>query len=416
MFEAEKAKLLAGKKGIAAAATPRTGSKRIVSTGPDASYERLEVPGPSMSSFPGSCASLDTYRLSRGVPPKAAGCLWYVPDALSEDDETCLLRAARHPQYTASRRWVTLKTRRLQNWGGMVREAGLCEQEPLPSWLRPVARAVHSAGAMRVLQPSCKIARASSDPTKVMDASTDLSGTPRPAPVLASCPAAASSCTSRATDALGQGGASGSGSRAASPLPAAGLDPVPNHVLVNEYRPGEGILPHSDGPAYRPAVAILSLGSSAIMRFVPRVAPGLVGTEEHRARERAESFCLVLRPRSLLVFSGHVYSGMLHGIRAVASEIVPGHWQAGTGASLGEKEDGDGGSSGASSGAGAAASSGDGGDGDGESLDMDMDGPPCANCEEAGCEPGDVVERGVRVSLTVRFVPPASGSGRDTST
>lgn len=41
----------------------------------------------------------------------------------------------------------------------------------------------------------------------------------------------------------------------------------PNHVLVNAYQPGEGILPHEDGPLYHPAVAILGLGAPAVVRF-----------------------------------------------------------------------------------------------------------------------------------------------------
>ena len=40
-----------------------------------------------------------------------------------------------------------------------------------------------------------------------------------------------------------------------------------NHVLVNSYLPGEGIMPHQDGPLYHPAVCILSLGCPAIVRF-----------------------------------------------------------------------------------------------------------------------------------------------------
>lgn len=38
-----------------------------------------------------------------------------------------------------------------------------------------------------------------------------------------------------------------------------------NHVLVNEYQPGQGIMAHQDGPLYTPAVAILSL-----VRPIPR--------------------------------------------------------------------------------------------------------------------------------------------------
>eukprot|EP01071_Lankesteria_metandrocarpae_P006282 Lankesteria_metandrocarpae@DN4304_c1_g1_i10.p1 len=36
-------------------------------------------------------------------------------------------------------------------------------------------------------------------------------------------------------------------------------DKTPNHVLINSYERGGGIMPHSDGSAYHPVVAILSL-------------------------------------------------------------------------------------------------------------------------------------------------------------
>ena len=40
----------------------------------------------------------------------------------------------------------------------------------------------------------------------------------------------------------------------------SGLTPtVPNHVLINEYLPGQGILPHTDGPLYVPIVVTISL-------------------------------------------------------------------------------------------------------------------------------------------------------------
>src|SRR5258708_801623 len=38
----------------------------------------------------------------------------------------------------------------------------------------------------------------------------------------------------------------------------------PNHVLVNEYEPGQGIMPHEDGEAYAPIVATVSLGGTTI--------------------------------------------------------------------------------------------------------------------------------------------------------
>jgi hypothetical protein len=43
----------------------------------------------------------------------------------------------------------------------------------------------------------------------------------------------------------------------------------PNHVLVNAYEPGDGIMAHQDGPLYHPAVAIVSLGAATTMQFTP---------------------------------------------------------------------------------------------------------------------------------------------------
>jgi alkylated DNA repair protein alkB family protein 6 len=45
----------------------------------------------------------------------------------------------------------------------------------------------------------------------------------------------------------------------------------PNHVLINEYQPGEGIMPHTDGPAYENRTATISLGGSdVIFKLWPR--------------------------------------------------------------------------------------------------------------------------------------------------
>ena len=41
----------------------------------------------------------------------------------------------------------------------------------------------------------------------------------------------------------------------------------PNHVLLNKYEPGQGIMAHTDGNLYFPCVAIVSLGSSCVMDF-----------------------------------------------------------------------------------------------------------------------------------------------------
>ncbi|OIT39891.1 hypothetical protein A4A49_07743 [Nicotiana attenuata] len=106
-----------------------------------------------------------------------------------------------------------------------------------------------------------------------------------------------------------------------------------NHVLINEYLPNQGIMPHQDGPAYYPVVAILSLGSPVVMDFTPH--PNLrscVGTHGNgvdakisdpeaavmnsgEQLDNCHPFSIVLMPRSLLIFKDSVYSDYLHGIK-----------------------------------------------------------------------------------------------------
>ena len=76
-----------------------------------------------------------------------------------------------------------------------------------------------------------------------------------------------------------------------------------NHVLVNEYLPGNGIEPHRDGPLYQPLVLILSLGSACSFSFYSNDV------------SRREMFTLRLPPRSLLLFSDEAYESCLHGCK-----------------------------------------------------------------------------------------------------
>jgi alkylated DNA repair protein alkB family protein 6 len=78
-----------------------------------------------------------------------------------------------------------------------------------------------------------------------------------------------------------------------------------NHVLVNCYAAGEGILAHQDGPLYFPAVAIVSLGADAVMQFSPH---------QQLRDSSAETVSVWLPRRSLLVFTDEAYSAYLHGI------------------------------------------------------------------------------------------------------
>lgn len=83
------------------------------------------------------------------------------------------------------------------------------------------------------------------------------------------------------------------------------------------------IQPHQDGPAYFPVVAILSLGSPAVMDFTPHsrlrsctnnvedansdCRTSDIGKDKFFGEDR--SFSIVLMPRSLLIFKDEAYSG-----------------------------------------------------------------------------------------------------------
>ncbi|KAG8633614.1 hypothetical protein MANES_18G121700v8 [Manihot esculenta] len=107
-----------------------------------------------------------------------------------------------------------------------------------------------------------------------------------------------------------------------------------NHVLINEYLPDQGIMPHQDGPAYFPVVAILSLGSPVVMDFIPHSRlrtctdtwdnndvksegsgeePSEIETDKRM--DNHHPFSVLLMPRSLLIFKDNAYSDYLHGIK-----------------------------------------------------------------------------------------------------
>ncbi|KAN0113551.1 putative alpha-ketoglutarate-dependent dioxygenase ABH6 [Russula decolorans] len=87
----------------------------------------------------------------------------------------------------------------------------------------------------------------------------------------------------------------------------------PNHVILNEYLPGQGIMPHQDGPAYHPVVATLSLGSHTVMHYYDLSTSGDV---------REPKLSLFLEPRSLVITAQEQYTECAHGIDAVSDDRV----------------------------------------------------------------------------------------------
>jgi len=103
-------------------------------------------------------------------------------------------------------------------------------------------------------------------------------------------------------------------------------DSPPNHVLLNEYQPGQGIDAHKDGPLYAARVAILSLGSHTAFEFL----------EEDTSSDvivRRPLASLLLPRRGLLVFEGDAYAHALHSVsRATEDDMSASLWLGGRGA------------------------------------------------------------------------------------
>lgn len=88
---------------------------------------------------------------------------------------------------------------------------------------------------------------------------------------------------------------------------------APNHVLVNEYLPGQGIMPHKDGSAYYPVVCTISLGASLCL--------DVYGSNEDGTRESNPRWRIFQEPRSLLITSDDLYTEYMHGIAQVGADI-----------------------------------------------------------------------------------------------
>jgi alkylated DNA repair protein alkB family protein 6 len=88
---------------------------------------------------------------------------------------------------------------------------------------------------------------------------------------------------------------------------------APNHVLINEYLPGQGIMPHKDGAAYHPVVCTVSLGSSLCL--------DIYGTKEDGTTESQPKWKIFQEPRSLLITTGALYTDFLHGIAETKGDV-----------------------------------------------------------------------------------------------
>lgn len=92
----------------------------------------------------------------------------------------------------------------------------------------------------------------------------------------------------------------------------------PNHCLINEYTPGQGIHPHEDGGAYYPVVATVSLGAPIVLDVYRKASSASETVDYMGDGWRREPVCRILQePGSLLISTGEMYTGFLHGIAEV---------------------------------------------------------------------------------------------------
>lgn len=87
----------------------------------------------------------------------------------------------------------------------------------------------------------------------------------------------------------------------------------PNHVLINEYPPGVGIMPHKDGSAYHPVVCTVSLGASLCLNIYK--------TKDDGALDPDPAWRILQEPRSLLITTQDVYTEYLHGIADISEDL-----------------------------------------------------------------------------------------------
>ncbi|KAM0483212.1 hypothetical protein ACHAPX_002661 [Trichoderma viride] len=81
----------------------------------------------------------------------------------------------------------------------------------------------------------------------------------------------------------------------------------PNHVLINEYPPGIGIMPH------KLIVCTVSLGASICLN--------LYRNKEDGALDPDPAWRIIQEPRSLLITTATLYTDYLHGISDIKQDL-----------------------------------------------------------------------------------------------
>ena len=90
---------------------------------------------------------------------------------------------------------------------------------------------------------------------------------------------------------------------------------LPNHVLINEYLPGQGIMAHTDGPLFHPIVTTINCGSHTLLDFYKRL-------DNSQPQQLKLEFSFLLERRSLLILQGDLYHNYLHSIAERDTDVI----------------------------------------------------------------------------------------------
>lgn len=96
---------------------------------------------------------------------------------------------------------------------------------------------------------------------------------------------------------------------------------LPNHILINEYvHAHQGILPHTDGPAYHPKTITISFGIGDVLLHFTPIMPQSNHHRDNHHHPHQQEFQMVLHGNgSLIIFENEAYSNYYHSIHDLSS-------------------------------------------------------------------------------------------------
>lgn len=87
-----------------------------------------------------------------------------------------------------------------------------------------------------------------------------------------------------------------------------------NHILLNRYDSGEGILSHFDGSLFYPTISTISVGSHTVIEFNKPM------NRDDESCKIVKEFKLFIAPRSLLILKDDLYTQYMHAISEIEED------------------------------------------------------------------------------------------------